>query len=127
MKNDLHLKAYRLSFIDELSGTNTQKRYDACEQLLRVSEIIPAQEEVLFSDECTIYQSAKSRNVYFWSNENAHFFQELENNTQHVMIWATVSAKHLWTCTSLKDVHRGTYFTMLLVCAPVGAFRIAWT
>jgi hypothetical protein len=95
MKNDLYLKAYRLSFVDELSETNMQKRYDACEQLLRVSEIIPAREEVLFSDECTIYQSAKSRNVYFWSNENAHFFQELENNPQHVMIWATVSAKHL--------------------------------
>lgn len=95
MKNDLKLKAFKPSFVNELSDNDMQKRHQACGRLLDVFVTLPSRGKVLFSDECAIYRSAKARNIYFWSKENPHFYEELEHNPPHVMIWAAMSATHL--------------------------------
>jgi hypothetical protein len=42
---------------------------------------------VLFTDECAIYRSVHSRNIVFWAKENPNFYEELERNPPHVMVW----------------------------------------
>jgi hypothetical protein len=51
---------------------------------------------VLFTDECAIYRSVNSRNIVFWAKQNPHFYEELEKNPPHVMVWAGLSATHVW-------------------------------
>jgi hypothetical protein len=54
------------SFVNELSDTDMQQRYEACEHFLHIFQTIPAHEKVVFSDECAIHHSEKLLNVYFW-------------------------------------------------------------
>jgi hypothetical protein len=54
------------------------------------------QRSVLFTDECAIYRSVHSQNIVFWAKENPHFYEELERNSPHVMVWAGLSAAHMF-------------------------------
>jgi hypothetical protein len=51
---------------------------------------------VPFTDECAIYRSVRSRNIVFWAKENPHFYEEMEKNPPHVMVWAGLSATHMF-------------------------------
>jgi hypothetical protein len=55
-----------------------------------------ARAAVLFTDECAIYQSVHSRNIVFWAKENPHYYEELERNPPHIMVWAGLSATHMF-------------------------------
>lgn len=49
----------------------------------------------MFSDECAIYRSSRNRNIFFWAKENPHFYEEIQGNPPHVMIWAGMTEEHL--------------------------------
>jgi hypothetical protein len=70
---------------------------DACRALLAVFHSQCAHDAVLFTDECVIYRSVHSQNIVFWAKENPHFYEGLERNPPHVMVWAGLSATHVWS------------------------------
>jgi hypothetical protein len=71
---------------------------------------------VIFSDECAIYHSSRSRNAYFWSTENPNFHEELEHNPPHVTIWTGISDRHIFGPYIFEgSVNRYTYLAMLKV------------
>lgn len=114
MKNDLHLHAYRPMFVQELSDNDLARRRDACALLLQTFDTIPKRGKVIFSDECAIYRSCRSRNVVFWSKENPHYVEELEHNPPHVMIWAAMNSRHLFGPYFFDGtVNQTTYLDML--------------
>lgn len=50
------------------------------------------------SEECAIYRSSHNLNIilfYFLVKNNPHFYEEIENNQPHVMIWAKMTVTHL--------------------------------
>lgn len=95
MIKDLKLKPYRPKFVNELSDSDRDRRRIVCQSLLNRFPTIEDQNNVMFSDECAIYLSSCRRNVHFWSKTNPHFYEEIQQNPPHVMIWAAISAKHL--------------------------------
>jgi hypothetical protein len=51
---------------------------------------------VVFTDEYANYCSSRSCSVFFWGKEIPHFFEEFEYNPLHVVIWARMTASHLF-------------------------------
>jgi hypothetical protein len=93
LKTGLGLKAFRPTFVNELSDNDLLKRQDACAIFLEVFTTITKCGDVIFTDECAIFRSSRSRNVYFWSKENPNFYEELEHSpSSHVMVWAEYHA-----------------------------------
>ena len=95
VKKDLEVKEWRPTFVNELSDTDRENRKLACDELLRIFNTIPSRGKVMFTDECAIYRSSRARNVCFWAKENPHYYEELEYKTPHVMMWATLNARHV--------------------------------
>jgi hypothetical protein len=77
MKKDLNVRAYRQTFVNELSDADMAGRYESYGALLDTFSIAVSRSKVLFSDECAIYPSARDRSVVFRSKENPDFTQEL--------------------------------------------------
>ena len=96
MKQDLGLRVYRPTPVQELSDVDMDRRKEAYTALLQTFNTIPKRGKIIFSDECAIYKSSRARNVVFWSKENPHFYDELENNPPHLMIWAALDSRHLF-------------------------------
>ena len=96
MKQDLGLRGYRPTPVQELSDVDMDRRKEAYTALLQTFDTIPKRGKVIFSDECAIYKSSRARNVICWSKENPHFYDELENNPPHVMIWAALDSRHFF-------------------------------
>jgi hypothetical protein len=46
---------------------------------------------VMFPNECVVYLGARSQNVFIWSKQNPHFFEEVAQHPPHVMMWAGVT------------------------------------
>jgi hypothetical protein len=46
-----------------------------------------------FTDEYMVYLSTRSQNVYTWAKQNLHFFEEAEQHSTHVMMWARVTSE----------------------------------
>lgn len=114
MKLDLKLHPYHPMCVNELSDQDLERRQACCAALLNKFDTIPIRGKVFFSDECAIYRSNKPRNVYFWSKENPYYFEELEHNPPHVMIWAAVSSRHIIGPYFFDhSVNQNTYLRML--------------
>ena len=96
MKQDLKLKVYRPMHVNELSDADIDARKEACRTLLNAFRSQRARGAVLFTNECAIYRSMHSRNIVMWSKENPRFYEELERNPPHVMVWAGLSATHIF-------------------------------
>jgi hypothetical protein len=82
--------------VNELSDADMNAWKDTCRALLAAFCSQRARGTVLFTDECAIYWSVHSPNIVFWAKENPHFYEELERNPPHVMVWAGLSATHVW-------------------------------
>jgi hypothetical protein len=95
LQKDLQLHPYRVKLVNELSDRDMGRRRQACGILLQTFSTLPYRSKVLFTDECAIHRSSHHRNVVFWSKEDPHFYEEIENNQPHVMVWAAVSSRHL--------------------------------
>jgi hypothetical protein len=67
IKTDVGFKAFRPTFVNELSDNDMQKWQDACARFLKVFTTIPKRGDVIFTDEYAIYRNSRSRNVYLWS------------------------------------------------------------
>jgi hypothetical protein len=88
MKLDLKVRPFHPLHVSELSDADMNARKDACRALLVAFRSQRAHGAVLFTDECTVYRSVHSRNIVFLAKENTHFYEELERNPPHVMMWA---------------------------------------
>jgi hypothetical protein len=95
MRKDLNVRLYRPTFVNELLDGKMDLRYESCCALLDTFSNAISHSNVLFSDECAIYRSARDINVVFWSKENPNFTQKLEDNPPHVMIWASMTSDYL--------------------------------
>jgi hypothetical protein len=95
LQKDLQLHPYRPKLVNELSDEDMHRRIQARENLLQTFSTLPSRSKVLFTDECAIYRSSHHRNVVFWRKGKPHFYEEIENNPPHVMVWAALSAIHL--------------------------------
>jgi hypothetical protein len=73
---------------------NAQK--DACRALLAAVRSQRVRGAVLFTDECTIYWSVHSQTIVFWAKEKPNFYKEPERNPLHIMMWAGLSAAHMF-------------------------------
>ena len=94
MKEDLDMRCWRPQFVNELTDDDRDKRVACCNALLDTFITIPSRGKVFFTDECAIYRSSRTRNVFFWSKENPHFVEEVEHHPPHVMMWAAVSSRY---------------------------------
>ncbi|XP_076373017.1 uncharacterized protein LOC143257876 [Tachypleus tridentatus] len=88
------VKAWRPTFVNELSDADRENRKLTCDELLRIFNSIPSRGKVMFTDECAIYCSSRARNVYFGTKENPHYYEEIEHNTPHVTMCAALNAHH---------------------------------
>lgn len=95
MRKDLKVKCFRPLSVNELSDNDMDSRVEACQNMLQRFPRLTDRKNVMFSDECAIYRSSRNRNVYFWSKENPHFYEEVENNPPHVMLWAGMTSEYL--------------------------------
>jgi hypothetical protein len=82
--------------VNELSDADMNARKDACRALLAAFRFQRDRGAVRFRDECAIYRSVHSPNIVFWAKENPHFYEDLERNPPHVMVWAGLSATHMF-------------------------------
>jgi hypothetical protein len=96
MKLDIKIRPFHPLHVNELSDADMNARKDTCRVLLAAFHSQHARGAVLFTDECAIYRSVHSRNIVFWAKENPHFYEELERNPHHVMVWAGLSATHMF-------------------------------
>jgi hypothetical protein len=96
MKLDIKARPFHPLHVNELIDADMNARKDACRALLAALCSQRARGAVLFTDECAIYRSVHSRNMGFWAKENPHSYEELERNPPHVMVWAGLSATHVW-------------------------------
>jgi hypothetical protein len=96
MKLDLKVRPFHPLHVIELSDADINAWKYACRALLAAFRSQCARGAVLFTDECAIYRSVHSRNIVFWTKENPHFYEELERNPPHIMVWAGLSATHVW-------------------------------
>ena len=63
MKKDLNVRPYRPTFLNDLWDGDMDRRYESCRALLDIFTNAVSRSKVLFDDECTIYRSARDRNV----------------------------------------------------------------
>jgi hypothetical protein len=63
MKKDLNVRSYRPTFINELSDGDMDRRCESCRALLDTFSNALSRSNVLFSDECAIYRSARDKNT----------------------------------------------------------------
>jgi hypothetical protein len=63
----------------------------ACATLLHTFPTLASNCNIMFTDECVVYLSARSQNVYIWAKQNPHFFEEVAQHPPHVMMWAGVT------------------------------------
>jgi hypothetical protein len=82
--------------INELTVADMDRCVDACTLMLQQFPTMAQKAKVLFMDECVIYRSSRSRTVFFWGKEEPHFFEKAEHNPPHVIIWAGMTASHLF-------------------------------
>jgi hypothetical protein len=47
----------------------------------------------MFTDECVVYLSARSQNVYIWAEQTPYFFEEITQHSPHVMMFAGVTSE----------------------------------
>jgi hypothetical protein len=45
------------------------------------------------ADECMVYLSTRSKNVFIWDKQNPHCFEEVAHHSPHVMMWAGVTSE----------------------------------
>jgi hypothetical protein len=93
MKLDLKVRLFHPLHVNELSDADMKAR----KSLLAALRSQRARGAELFTGECAIYRSVHSRNIVFWAKENPHSYEELERNPAHVMVWAGLSATHIWS------------------------------
>jgi hypothetical protein len=96
VKLDLKVRPFYPLHVKELSDADMNVRKYSCRALLAAFRSQRARGTALFTDECAIYRSVHSRNIVFWAKENPHFYDELERNPPHVMLWAGLSATHMF-------------------------------
>ena len=65
MAKDLQLRSFRLTFVNELSDNDREKRRVVCGRFLHLFRTIAQRSKVFFFDACAIYRSSRSRNIYF--------------------------------------------------------------
>jgi hypothetical protein len=107
MKLDLKARPFHPLQVNELSDADMSAWKDACGALLAAFRSQYAHDAVRFTDECAIYQSVHDRNSVFWAKVNPHFYEELERNPLHVMVWAGLRATHVWPLL-LSQLHYWT-------------------
>jgi hypothetical protein len=86
MELELKIRPFHPLHANELSDADMNARKDVCRELLAAFRSQRARGAVLFTDECAIYQSVHSQNIFFWAKENPHFYEELERNPPHIMV-----------------------------------------
>jgi hypothetical protein len=69
------------------------ERRQACAILLHIFPTLTFCRNIMFTDECVVYLSTRSQNVYIWAKQNPHFFEEVAQHPSHVMMWAGVTSE----------------------------------
>jgi hypothetical protein len=95
MRKDLYMKPYKATVICELSDADDENSLVVCDRLLQHFSTILKSLKVIFSDDCAVYLSSFACSVYFWSDANPHYVEEVQDNPPHVMVWAVLYACHL--------------------------------
>src|SRR5258705_2016186 len=114
MKKDLQLHPFCPHIRNELSDADMDKRLTASKAMLRRFSSAEIRQRVIFTDECAVYLSSRTRNVLFWSRNNPHFIQEIKNHPPYVMVWAGVSGEHaIGPFFFTGNVNAQTYLEML--------------
>ena len=95
LKKDLGLHPYKPLRVQFLSHVDYEARVDCCTHILDTIPLLRDRMNVFFSDECAVYSDAHAKNVVWWSRENPHFYQQVQQHPPSVMIWCAISGRHL--------------------------------
>lgn len=96
LKSDLQMKPYRPHFVQYLSDADYDLRVQNCQSILLKYGTWAMQKKLFFSDECAVYLSSKSKNLFWWSKENPHFYEHVVQHPPHVMVWAAMRHDRLF-------------------------------
>ena len=81
-----HKSSQKIGHTSDTPTTNVLYRVAEKSQDTRFPDGPRNHRKIIFSDECAIYKSSKSRNIYFWAKENPFYKEEVENNPPHTCI-----------------------------------------
>lgn len=95
IKKDLGYKPFKSVKVQYLAHDDLELRIQCCQNILNRYDNARRQQQLFFSDECAIYGDGKNMNSYFWSKQNPHFWEQIQQHPPSVMIWAAMSGDHL--------------------------------
>ncbi|KAJ4435108.1 hypothetical protein ANN_23683 [Periplaneta americana] len=83
MKLDLKLRCWSPLNVNELSDGDLERRVDACGRMLQQCPTLAQQPKAMISEECAIYRSSRSRNVFF-GEEKIHIYLKKSSAIHHM-------------------------------------------
>lgn len=95
MKKDLGYKPFKSVKVQYLSNEDHISRVELCQQILNRYDNPRRKQQLLFTDECAIYGDGKNVNSVFWSRQNPHFWEQVNQHPPIVMVWAGMSAQNV--------------------------------
>lgn len=114
LKTDLHLRPFKPTKVQYLYPHDLLTRVHCCQLILQKYDNNRLRDKIFFSDECAIYLSSKGSNVVIWSNENPHYWEQVQQNPPHVMVWAAMSASQLLGPYFIEGVMDSERYVQLL-------------
>lgn len=122
MTEDLQLKCWQPVPVQFLTVSDHQLRVKCCEEILqKYSRKLFS--NLLFTDECAVYLTPHHNQMLFWSKDNPHYTEQVQQYPPSVMIWAAIGEKHLIgpyfvegkvTASNYLDLLRNEFFPELL-------------
>jgi hypothetical protein len=96
MAYDLGYKSWKPTMTQFLNAGDHANRVHCCRQILEKYDNNIRRDRIFFTDECAVYAEGRGNaNLSFWSKENPHFWEQVQQHPPSVMIWAAISATHL--------------------------------
>lgn len=92
MKQDLHLTAYKIQFVQMLNVTDYPLRLNFANEML---QRFPTFENIMFSDEANFHLNGhvNRHNCRYWANENPRQKHERPLHSPKVIVWAAMSGE----------------------------------
>lgn len=110
MKVDLHLKAYKIQFVQALNVNDYPLRLNFANEML---ERFPTFENIIFSDEANFHLNGhvNKQNCRFWGTENPREKHERPLHSPKVVVWAALSSEGIMGPYFFED-QRGRALTV---------------
>ena len=95
LKDDLHIRAWKPCQVQFLTEAGRENRVQCCRSILDKYENPQRRKNLFFSNECAFYGDGKHINSIFWSKENSHFYEQVQQHSPSAMAWVAINTNHI--------------------------------